>query len=73
MTLNELAKAIDKCFDDIDYSLRCSESTRGAEEISILIKGKLFNEYKGKYRKCINVVSNTEARMIAWSSRSYAI
>ena len=45
---DELMKAIEKSFEDIDYSLRGGESTRKAQERSIPIIEKLLNEYKGK-------------------------
>lgn len=45
---DELVKAIEKSFDDIDYSLRGGESTREAQERSIPIMEKLLNEFKGK-------------------------
>lgn len=45
---NELVKAIEKSFEDIDFSLRGGESTRKAQERSIPIIEKLLDEYKGK-------------------------
>jgi 2,3-bisphosphoglycerate-dependent phosphoglycerate mutase len=45
---DELVKAIEKSFDDIDYSLRGGESTRQAQERSIPIIEKFLNKYKGK-------------------------
>lgn len=45
---DELMKAIEKSFEDIDYSLRGGESTRKAQERSIPIIEKLLNKYKGK-------------------------
>lgn len=45
---DELVKAIEKSFADIDYSLRGGESTRKAQERSIPIMEKLLDEFKGK-------------------------
>lgn len=43
-----MVKAIEKSFEDIDFSLRGGESTRNAQERSIPIIEKLLDEYKGK-------------------------
>lgn len=45
---DELMKAIEKSFEDIDYSLKGGESTREAQERAIPIIEELLNDYKGK-------------------------
>lgn len=48
MPWEELWIAIEKSFIDIDFSLEGGESTRAAQERSILIIEKFLCEYKGK-------------------------
>lgn len=48
MPWDELMEAIEKSFEDIDYSLSGGESTRKAQERSIPVIEKLLIDYKGK-------------------------
>lgn len=61
---DEMVKAIEKSFDDMDYSLRGGQSTRKAQERSIPIIKKLLNEYNGKsivigtHRNIMTIIMN---------------